>query len=163
LGVGLEEIRERMSQVTLPGMRLERTDIDGVVFINDSYNANPDSFEGAIKTCFEYPASGRRIVVAGDMMELGAASPDLHRKIGQEISTRGIDLLVTVGSQARCIARGAIASGMDSARVLQADDTIGGAHMLRSITRPDDIVLIKGSRGMRMEEILGCYTTFCTP
>lgn len=161
-GLTPEEIRESLSKVLLPEMRLQKVRSGGVVFINDSYNANPNSFECALKVLVKDPFALKKGVVAGDMMELGARTEEFHRMLGRSIAEKGIDFLITIGPNARHMIDGAVCSGMGKDRAVEAGDHRSAADMLRSFAGPDTVVLLKGSRSSRMEEVLKCFTTFCT-
>ena len=162
-GMSYEEIREALKGVSLPEGRIEKVNINGLVFINDSYNANPGSFESALKVLQDNGAAGPKGVVTGDMLELGAESDEFHRMVGRSIAVGGVDFLITVGSGARHIAEGAVESGMEEDRVLCAADHEDAAGMIRQIADSGTVILLKGSRATRMEEVLKCFTTSCTP
>jgi UDP-N-acetylmuramyl pentapeptide synthase len=88
------------------------------------------------------------------MLELGGSAVGSHYAIGETAARLGVDLLITTGTLAQHIARGAIDSGMPADRVREAQSPAEAAHMLKSLSLPGDTVLIKGSRGMKMEKIL---------
>jgi len=155
-GVNYENIRKKLEEVSLPEMRLESVDVDGMMFINDSYNANPDSFECALRTLQAGSAGRYKGVVAGEMLELG------HRMIGRSIADKGIDFLITLGISAGHMIKGALESGMEKERVLCAKSHEEAAEMVRRMARPGTVVLLKGSRASRMEEVIKCFTIFCT-
>ena len=130
-----------------------RTAPCGARIVDDTYNANPASFRAALGTLDELPAS-RRIVVAGDMFELGDISQRLHQALGEEMAKRRIERLVTVGPRSRHTAQGALAAGMHEDAVITCATTAEAVDVLRSDLRAGDLVLVKGSRGMTMEEIV---------
>jgi UDP-N-acetylmuramoyl-tripeptide--D-alanyl-D-alanine ligase len=117
-----------------------------VVLINDCYNANPMSMRAAIDD-LAARASTRRVAVLGDMLELGDRSREFHREIGRHASERGVDVLVTVGSLA---AEMATAFERDVHAVADAGEAV---ELLRSLLRPRDTVLVKGSRGVGLEVV----------
>lgn len=162
-GVNHDEIYERLKTVKLPGMRLERVRAEGITFINDSYNSNPDSFESALKVLQNEGLGVRKAVIAGDMLELGKFTNEFHRMIGRSIANKGIDYLITLGKNAKHIAAGAFESGMDKDKTYCTLDHEDAARMIREMAGPETVVLIKGSRAARMEDILKCFTTSCTP
>jgi UDP-N-acetylmuramoyl-tripeptide--D-alanyl-D-alanine ligase len=145
--VGLEEFRP-------VAMRSELREMNGRTILADYYNANPASVKAALETLASLKSGGRAIAVLGDMLELGPAAAALHREIGQAAAQLGIDLLIGVGPLGRYIAEGAIAAGMPRGRVFEAETTTQGAAFLREQSRPGDMVLVKGSRGMKMETVL---------
>ncbi|MEK7609520.1 MAG: UDP-N-acetylmuramoyl-tripeptide--D-alanyl-D-alanine ligase [Patescibacteria group bacterium] len=125
--------------------------LNGSTLIDDSYNSSPDAVSSALQTLRELDCTGSKIVVLGDMMELGQYSSDEHRKIGREVV--GIaNTLVTVGQRSRVTADEAIKSGLsiDSVRSFELSSEAG--EYLKLIVRQGDIVLIKGSQSVRMEK-----------
>jgi len=110
--------------------------------------------EAALAALMSLTVGGQAVAVLGDMLELGASSSEAHREIGRAVARLGVDLLITTGARAKDTARGAVEAGMPSERVLEVGTHAEIARMLRTRTRPGDAVLIKGSRGMKMEKIL---------
>ena len=161
-GLTPQEINESLARIALPGMRLEKVKVDNITFMNDSYNANPGSFECALKVLQENETAGKRWVVAGDMLELGVRTAEFHRMLGRSIAEKGIDFLITMGPNARHVIDGALGSGMGRDRVVRAETHQAAAEMIRRSAAADTVVLLKGSRSARMEEVLKCFTTFCT-
>ncbi len=161
LGLAFDEMRERLKDVSLPSMRLERADVNGVTFLNDSYNANPDSFECALRALEARPAD-RKGVVAGDMLELGEKARILHRRTGRSVAAKGIDFLITLGDHARDLAQGALEAGMAGENVVCAESHEDAAEKVLAMAGEGTVVLLKGSRGSKMEEVLKCFTTCCT-
>lgn len=157
-GVTADEIRQKLTEVRLPDMRLEKTTVNGLIFINDSYNANPDSYLSALDMLKEQQSSGKKIVVSGEMMELGPASGAMHQMVGGRIAQAGVDFLVVVGNKAAALADGAIRSGMAEEKVFFADDHGEAARHILDNCSPGDTILLKGSRGSKMEEVLKCFT-----
>ena len=162
LGLPPEEIKESLSKVSLPDMRLEKVRSGDILFINDSYNANPNSFECALKVLESEPLARRKGVVAGDMLELGAKAEEFHRTLGRSIAEKRIDFLITIGSSARHMIDGAVASGMARDSAVEAADHRSAADMVRRFAGPGTVVLLKGSRSSKMEEVLKCFTISCT-
>ena len=160
--VDIKIIKEALSGFKGLHMRMEVLNGDGFTIINDSYNSNPSSFKCAVSTLKSYPSPGKRIMVAADMLELGDNSKALHYESGKSITEEGIDLLITFGELASGIARGAIDSGMDKRKVSVFSDKNDIVRYLRNIVNNGDVVLIKGSRRMKMEEIVDCFTTCST-
>ncbi|MFH1664948.1 MAG: UDP-N-acetylmuramoyl-tripeptide--D-alanyl-D-alanine ligase [Candidatus Omnitrophota bacterium] len=162
LGVSCDEIRERLAGFSGPGMRLEKVEINGITFMNDSYNANPDSFECALRVLSDGYDTARKGVAAGDMMELGPESDNLHRAVGTSVAEKGFDFLVVCGEKAAHIAEGAIMAGMERDKVFYAGSRREAAELIGKAARPGTVVLLKGSRASKMEEVLKCFTTYCT-
>ena len=124
----------------------------GVRIIVDCYNANPASARAAVRLLAQGPAKGRRIAVLGDMLELGPTAADLHAEVGGFVAAEGIDLLIASGELARSLARGARDAGMKSVQAV-ADAPAAATALLKTV-RPGDVVLVKGSRGMRLERVV---------
>lgn len=120
--------------------------------INDAYNANPASMKASLRALAARQAgTGRRIAVLGDMLELGARAEAAHREVGEEAARMGLDVLVTVGSLSRGISEGARAAGMPAERVYHFPSSDDAARFLTGELRKGDVVLFKGSRGVRLE------------
>lgn len=133
--------------------RMETTLLsDGIVLIEDTYNANPLSVKAALIALDEMGGSGERIVVLGDMLELGESSAELHREVGT-FAAAHCDRLFLVGPESREIATGARAAGMAAARVIHCAGHDEATQALLQSARPGARILIKGSRGMKMEKI----------
>ena len=154
VGIGEAAIREGLSRYRPASMRSEVCRWRGVTVLKDCYNANPASMRAAIRWLAEVRGTGRTLAVLGDMLELGEGTGQAHRDVGTELARQGTDYLLTVGSLAAEIAGGALAEGMPSDRVIMAKDHETLAERLRGILRKGDTVLLKGSRGTRMERVL---------
>jgi UDP-N-acetylmuramoyl-tripeptide--D-alanyl-D-alanine ligase len=153
-GLPLEAVRSGLEAFRPVAMRSEIRDLDGRTVLADYYNANPASMQAALEMLASLAGEQRTVAVLGDMLELGDSAADAHRETGRTAAGLGIGLLICVGPLARHIADGALTAGMASDRVLEAATATDGAALLRARTRPGDTVLIKGSRGMKMENIL---------
>ncbi len=149
-GCGKAEIAEGLGGFTLPHMRLEVMESPaGFRVINDSYNANPDSMRSAVNELMGLKGKGRAIAVVGDMLELGEMSESEHFGLGQYLSESGVDCVIACGSFGRTVLEGA----GGRANCLYAGSHEEAARAVKQIAGPGDLVLVKGSRGMRMEEI----------
>lgn len=133
-------------------MRLIRG-IKSSLIIDDTYNASPIAVEQALMSLEELSYAKRKIVVLGDMLELGKFSTDEHKRIGLLVP-KAAQVLFTVGVRARSIAEGALASGMSEKCVFQYDDTARAGRELQALLEPGDVVLIKASQGVRAERIV---------
>jgi len=152
-GASLEEVTAGLASYRPVAGRLERRDLsDGVVVIDDSYNANPQSMEVALRLLAR-SGHGRRLAVLGDMGELGDSAEQAHRDAGQMSAELGIDFLIAVGSRASLMAEGAREAGLSPAHIreLQTSDEAGPAVL--ALLKPGDWVMVKGSRAMRMERV----------
>ena len=154
LGLPLETVKFGLEEFRPVTMRSELRDMNGRTVLADYYNANPASVKAALETLASLKGGRRAVAVLGDMLELGPAAAEAHRETGRTVSGLGIDLLISVGPLARHIAEGAIAAGMARNRVFEAETTSQGAALLLEHSRPGDTILVKGSRGMKMEKVL---------
>jgi UDP-N-acetylmuramoyl-tripeptide--D-alanyl-D-alanine ligase len=158
-GVSGEAIAQGLAAVRPAPMRgvLHRRP-DGVEILDDSYNSNPTAMERAIDLLKEAKPRGRRILATGDMLELGAYEGRAHAKVGQLAARAGFDMLVAVGPRSRDAAdaarhaRGTPAGGAAGAiEVRHFETAADAAAFLAPALRPGDLVLVKGSRGMKMD------------
>ena len=133
-------------------MRMKTETYGGITLIDDTYNSNPDSVAAALSV-LAAGGGGRRVFVMGDMLELGAASEALHREVGSLVARCPIDLLVTIGKEARWASEEARSRGMDERAVVHFASKIEAKRELRGLVKPEDIVLIKGSRLAGLDEI----------
>jgi UDP-N-acetylmuramoyl-tripeptide--D-alanyl-D-alanine ligase len=122
--------------------------------IDDSYNASPDSMAAACDLLCGWKNQGRRIFIAGDMLELGEASDRLHFEFGRMIAESGIEHLVVCGQFAESVAAGATTLGMPASAVESHADVETVIDRLPHTLQPNDVLLVKGSRGMQMERII---------
>src|SRR5207249_1284911 len=148
-GVSLEECAAGLVAATLTKARLQIKEIQGVHFLDDSYNANPDSMEAALRTLVELDADGKRIAVLGEMRELGPESEHGHREVGETAAALKVDHLITIGNVAAAISNAARHAGVGYSRAVNS--TTEAAKILAEIAEPGDLVLIKGSRAARTE------------
>jgi UDP-N-acetylmuramoyl-tripeptide--D-alanyl-D-alanine ligase len=135
--------------------RLERIDLArGVVLIDDTYNANPQSMEVALRMLAQRRGHGRGLAVLGEMGELGAIAPEAHRELGRLAGALGLDAVFALGAHAPRVAEGAAAAGMPAERIFVfAELDALGESVARELA-PGDWVLVKGSRSARMERIV---------
>ena len=150
LGMTWEEIPEKWGDVGLASGRFRETILpSGVRVIDDSYNANPVSFENALDAFRALPGAGKKIVVFADMLELGPDEDRFHRELGARIAASGVDLAFAYGKRAQL--------SIEAARGIEArhfDDAGALLKSLREVLQPGDAVLFKGSRGMHVEKVL---------
>ncbi len=132
--------------------RFERIGPWGV--IDDTYNANPSSMQAACETLKFWKGSGQRILVVGDMLELEPRTAELHRELGRQAAGSHLDYLLAFGEQSDQVVRGARESGMDPHRLAQCENLDALLATLDCWIEPGDVLLVKGSRGMRMERVL---------
>ncbi|MFG0314653.1 MAG: glutamate ligase domain-containing protein [Phycisphaerales bacterium] len=153
LGIENGVIRDGLAAATPPTMRFERVEIetasDPIVVINDAYNANPDSMRAALTTFVGLQAPGRKIALLGEMLEMGATGPDEHRLLAAHAAGLGrLDRVVLLGALF-----GTVENGDPRLEVIpdRSDEAI--ARVAGTIS-PGDTVLIKGSRGVRLERLV---------
>ena len=139
------------SHNTPPGRMKLMDGINGSVIIDDSYNSSPVAVQEALNTVNGVSIAGRKIVVLGDMLELGKFSVDEHWNVGEKASYLA-DILITVGVRAKNIASGAEKAGMKKSNIFKFDDSISAGVKLARIVKSGDLILIKGSQGVRMEK-----------
>jgi UDP-N-acetylmuramoyl-tripeptide--D-alanyl-D-alanine ligase len=151
-GLSLEECAAGLAAAPLTKARLQIKEIGGVQFIDDSYNANPESMKAALRTLVELDAEGKRIAVLGEMGELGDEAESGHREVGQEAATLGIDQLISIGARGETIAEAARQAGLE--KVSAVASTSEAAELLGEIASSGDLVLIKGSRSARTERVM---------
>jgi UDP-N-acetylmuramoyl-tripeptide--D-alanyl-D-alanine ligase len=125
----------------------------GIHIIDDTYNANPDSMQAAITTLNALRANNRSVFVAGDMLELGARAESLHRQVGAWAATANINKLCVSGEYAEAVAAGAKDAGMKSENIVVGSQEKILNHLKDSL-KPGDWVLVKGSRGAKMDNIV---------
>jgi len=155
LAVKTEQIAEGLSSAALTPMRMETlTSASGVVIVNDAYNANPVSMAAAVDTLAEMQVTGKRVAVLGDMAELGSLSELAHFRVGEQVASRPVDALITVGERALRIADGAKAKGMDPDTVRACLSVEEAVEVLDDTLASGDVVLVKASRVMGLEAVV---------
>ena len=150
LGIPLPSAIKALSRAKLTDGRLEQKNLRGVLYLDDTYNANPDSMEAALQTLRQIKGQGRRIAVLGKMGELGSYAAEGYQRTGTAAG-KWADILITVGKEASAIATSARKAGLG--RIHEVEETSAAARMLEQLARPGDIVLVKGSRSARMETL----------
>ena len=155
LGCDAHGVIKGLSNFEQTGRRQKVVHSKGVTVIEDCYNANPDSMKAALAMFKEFPCK-RRFALLGDMLELGNRSAAEHYRIGRIAATKA-DVLYTYGINAERMVSGAITGGMKQKLIEHFDTHEELAHMLKMRARPGDVILFKGSRGMRMEKALALF------
>ena len=151
-GMSIEDCAAGLASAPLTKARLQIKNIHGVQFIDDSYNANPESMKAALATLVELETDGRHIAVLGQMGELGTESERGHREVGETAAALHVDQLITIGETGAAIARAAHDAGLeDSTAVGSAGEA---ADLLAERVSAGDLVLVKGSRSARTELVL---------
>jgi UDP-N-acetylmuramoyl-tripeptide--D-alanyl-D-alanine ligase len=155
-GVPLPAIVERAATLSPASHRGEVKRLaSGVTVLDDSYNANPLAVRKALDVIASEPHARRRVAVLGEMLELGPESVRLHEECGRAAVRSKIDVLVTVGKEsARALGEAAVAAGLARAAVTHFADSTAAAEAVAALVQPGDVVLVKGSRGVRLERVV---------
>jgi UDP-N-acetylmuramoyl-tripeptide--D-alanyl-D-alanine ligase len=153
LGVTPEEIAETALEMKAASHRGQVLRLgQGVTVLDDCYNSNPAAVEAAV-AALDMSAQGRRVAVLGDMLELGPRGPELHRETGRNVAGK-LDAMVGVGPLGAHFLEGAREAGLASEALAAFPDSVAAAAALPGLVRAGDAVLVKGSRGVRMESIV---------
>ncbi len=155
LGASDREVVRGLAAVRPVGrrLRLERLP-GGALLVDDCYNANPASMAAALSTLADLSRGGRALAALGDMLELGEAEAEAHRELGRLAASSGLAALATFGPRSRLSHEAALAAGLDPARAFHTEDVDELAAFLRERLGPGDALLVKGSRGMRLERLV---------
>jgi UDP-N-acetylmuramoyl-tripeptide--D-alanyl-D-alanine ligase len=155
LGFEQQEIAARLQSFTPPPMRAEVLELGGVMVLNDAYNANPHSALAAIDMLESLPCRGRRIVVFGEMRELGSKSARLHRKVAERLAVGRIDHVLLVGPAADLMAEALDCAGRLFGPTTQCCETVdAGLEALLGLVQDGDVVLLKASRAVELDRIV---------
>ncbi len=154
LGLNSNKILSGLQSCQLMPQRMQTEKKGDITIINDAYNANPRSMEEALGMLSTYKTSGKKVFVMGDMLELGNISESAHKNFGKQFSDSSVDLLVSVGSLAKLAAQTALDSGLDKNRVSSFENKEETILFLYESLQAGDCILVKGSRGMRMEQVI---------
>jgi UDP-N-acetylmuramoyl-tripeptide--D-alanyl-D-alanine ligase len=154
MGLDYKDIARRLSGFNFPQGRLNLLELGRARFIDDTYNSNPLSLRAALEALACLRVKGRKILVMGDMLELGASSRFYHRRLGREVS-KVCDVFISVGELSKAASSAAKASRMRARDIFHCQDIPRAKDILfnRLSLNSDDIVLVKGSRSMKMEEV----------
>ena len=154
LDIPLAEAAESLASLEPPAGRLKIVKgIKSTIIIDDTYNSSPIAVEQALQTLNELKYAKRKIVVLGDMLELGRYSSNEHERIGSMVPPIA-KRLITVGVRARKFAEGALDAGMPEANILQYDQVRRAGRELQNLIEPGDVILIKASQGIRAERLV---------
>jgi UDP-N-acetylmuramoyl-tripeptide--D-alanyl-D-alanine ligase len=155
-GIGAAEAQDVFRNLQAPAMRGELLRFtNGAALINDSYNSSPAALHAMIKVLAATPDYRRRILAAGEMRELGQSSPQLHRDAGTFAAKTGeIDWVIGVEGAAAQIVEGALAGGLPKTQTRFFPSSEQAAEFLSDLLKPGDLLLVKGSRGVKMERIV---------
>jgi len=150
-GVDFDAAVAAIASLTAGDKRGQVIEIAGATILNDSYNSNPEALRSMIRTLAARPAAGRRILVAGEMLEMGEHGPALHADCGRSAAEAGLDLVAGVQGNAEHLAAAACGGGVASLFLPNAE--AAGRWLVQNL-RPGDVVLVKGSRGVHLERVI---------
>lgn len=154
LGVPLEEAVRGVEGARMPPQRMERRERGGAVVLLDTYNASPDSTVAALRTLGELPATGRKLVVLGDMRELGPFSELGHRRVGAAVAEVMPDAVCLFGHEVEWVRDEAIRRGLPEGRFAPLARSLSEVRSFLAGVRPGDVVLVKASRALGLERAL---------
>ncbi len=154
LGVSTEKISSSLSQFQNMAGRQEIFEQNGYTIIKDCYNAGPESMAAALAVLGNRP--GRHVAVLGDMLELGVSTPAEHYKLGR-IAAEKAEVILAYGPNSGRVLNGAMTGGMSTNKARAFTDKERLVQVLKQIAKPGDVILFKGSRGMRMEQVLEAF------
>jgi UDP-N-acetylmuramoyl-tripeptide--D-alanyl-D-alanine ligase len=150
VGLNLSNMQDAIATLQPPNMRLQRLERNGMVIWDDCYNSNPEAACMMLDLLAVTPA-GRRIAVLGEMRELGTWAEELHREVGRHAVQCGVSVLVGIRGAARCLVDAAREAGLSAGAAYFFEEPQAAGQFLKSLARPGDSILFKGSRGTRVE------------
>ena len=153
-GVGLDAMQCALESFHGIPMRMESLVVRGIRIINDAYNANPQSFARALEALRDISSAGKKILVMGDMLELGLMERQAHEEAGSKAAAAGVSRFMAVGRRAAWAAEAFVREKSQAQQAMLFDDAAGAVKPLHDMLQEGDVVLLKGSRGMRLERIL---------
>jgi len=157
LDMNLISVAEALRKYKSPRARMSLIEgLKKTTIIDDTYNAEPESMSAAIDVLFKMPIEEgkKRFAVLGDMLELGKYSAQKHKEIGEKLGKLGVDMLIAVGERSKDFGRGAESSGMKSENISYFSNSEEAGRFLEKKMKQGDIILVKGSQGLRMEKIV---------
>jgi UDP-N-acetylmuramoyl-tripeptide--D-alanyl-D-alanine ligase len=149
-----EEIADALLDAELPPMRTQRIELGDITVINDAYNANPDSVRAAFAVMDDIADGGRTVLILGEMRELGEQAARCHQAVGREAGRSTAQVVIAVGGHARVLADGATATAGTTKRIHSFPTVTALCDRIASIMQPGDTVLLKASRGFRLEQLV---------
>jgi UDP-N-acetylmuramoyl-tripeptide--D-alanyl-D-alanine ligase len=153
LGISLESVLPGVAGIKGQSGRLEAFELGGLHLIDDTYNANPESARAAVRVLAGMHGFKSRVLVLGDMLELGDFAAEMHHELGRLAVASGVDRIVLIGELTRASAAGALEAGIDLANVVHYATLAEAQAETKKLFRKGDVVLIKGSRGMALERL----------
>lgn len=157
LDIDIEKIKQGISNFELTKNRMEVVKAGDITIINDCYNANFDSMKAGIESLASMKGN-KKIAILGDMLELGEYSKELHYNIGIEVAKNNVDFLITVGTEAKNIAKAAIENNMSESNVKVFDTNQEAIECINTLKQNGDVILVKASNGMKFIEIVNALS-----
>jgi UDP-N-acetylmuramoyl-tripeptide--D-alanyl-D-alanine ligase len=154
IGISEQDIAYRLSTFSSVAGRCHRLEIGAWTIIDDAYNSSPSSMRAACQVLADWQGSARRIMVCGDMLELGASSARLHSEMGRQVAAADVDHLLVMGDWSQEVIHSAREAGMQGYQLAECGDLESALVILDCWLEPGDVVLIKGSRATRMDRIV---------
>ncbi len=151
LGYAFDDVDTMSIQLDTAPMRGQLIEVAGMKIIADCYNANPDSMKAGLKAFFDLKSNNRKVLILGDMLELGDDAKKYHAELGEYIASNKFDLLITVGKLAKEIYNNCNVSGLKKVEYV---DSMTLSSVIISLVAKDDFIYIKGSRGVGLEKVL---------
>ncbi len=153
-GVSSESYVQALSGFEPGKMRQNILEVNGITVINDCYNASPSSVQAGLKILNQIDKQRRKIAVLGDMLEMGAWAQEAHTLVGKYVVENNVDYLITVGQNSLSTVKGAISAGMEPQHTRSFETSAEAISFLDTLVRKGDIVLVKASRGMKLETVV---------
>ncbi|MCK5794211.1 MAG: UDP-N-acetylmuramoyl-tripeptide--D-alanyl-D-alanine ligase, partial [Anaerolineales bacterium] len=153
-GLTPEILASVSSRLSAPGKRGQIFKTAGITIWDDSYNSNPAALAAMLESLKEINEFTRKILILGDMLELGENSAALHESCGRLAAESGAHALITVGKESLMISRGAYSEGMPADNIISFANSAKASEPVRKFVREGDLVIVKGSRGVQMEKII---------
>lgn len=157
LGFTFEGTDTKSITFTTAPMRGQRAEREGISFIVDCYNANPESVKLGLRSFDELKFSGRRVLILGDMLELGEHAVQYHRELGRSLSGHAADLILLVGPLSKHAYDSAKQAGVAPSKLHHYTDAAACAADVRQLVKPGDLVYLKGSRGIGLERVFDAF------
>jgi UDP-N-acetylmuramyl pentapeptide synthase len=154
LGYSMETVDTEAINLETAAMRGEEVSRGGVTFVADCYNANPDSVASGLQSFAGRPHAGRKVIILGDMLELGPASEDYHRRAGRLAAQLDFGLLIFVGPLSAGACEAALGEGVPTTRAHHFETVAGVAAVMDGLLKEGDLVFVKGSRGVGLEALI---------
>lgn len=149
--MNIEKIQEGIFDFTPSGMRQKKFTVSGITFIEDCYNASTDSMKSALETLDTMEGESRKIAVLADILEQGEFAEENHKTVGEYVAQTGVNALITVGTDSLYIAKTALEKGVTDVHSFK--ENMVATEFLKTFVQKGDIILFKGSRGMKLEEV----------